>query len=107
MACVMCGESTKPRPVLTRVRDHRNPGKTIEKRVHMKPVQLVIAAHFHAVARELAEWEGIPKRWAGLEVCASCLDGKSAGEVLAVWLDHELEDPASPLNAKITRRRTP
>ena len=105
MPCLMCGAETKPRPVLTRVRNHRGPeGSTIEKRVHMRPVQLIIQAHFHAARLELKE--GLPiGGLIRLEVCGSCVDGRTAGELLAVWLDKELEKPTSALNTVCRRKK--
>lgn len=65
---------------------------TVKKRVHCKPLQLVVWARFegslglHEMPADFEE--------GGIRVCVDCFRGKRLAEVIAVLLDRLLETPA-------------
>lgn len=96
LRCGLCDCDLSVRPVL---RDVRKPGRpvnfltsneTYQKRVHMKPAQVVISCRvegsFGSEALPGVDFEAWEAR-----VCGECLRGRTFAEVLAVVLDRRLE----------------
>lgn len=89
--CMVCKAGLETRPVMREVRNGHQPtgaGATFQKRVHMKPAQLVITCRtegsLNAKAMpDIGSWE--------VRLCVECLKGHSWSEVLAIALDRRLE----------------
>lgn len=91
--CSWCGTILATRPVWTEIRRTDSAGRPIRKRVHMKPLQLVVALRWEGAPSERSRWRnaGDNSDLPIFRLCGPCLEGKNVGEFLAVWLDRVLD----------------
>ena len=101
--CGVCKVDLEVRPVERMVRSSRFDRKlnrsvplTYTENIHCKPIQLVISVRLEGSQthdEQPCHLQGLDKllNATGVRICARCLSGKSGAEVLAVWLDSQLE----------------
>ncbi len=102
--CGVCGKRLAVAPVMKTVKHPKDPTKTVQKRVHCKPLQLVLVTRVEGSTGEhpLATMDAarrlggkvlhetmIGREW---RICGACCEGKTVAEILAVLIDAKLEE---------------
>lgn len=101
--CGVCGKDLAVVPVLKMVRHPKDKTKTVQKRVHCKPLQLVLVTRVEGSTGEhpLAALDAAKRLGGTVEletmvgrewrICGACCEGKSVAGILAVLIDAKLE----------------